>query len=106
MELIINTDPKLPPKVRYYLVINEHLQNDLFKYLKSKNSFVKETPNGRIELKLSFVHTINLIHGVGYSFHYIFDDIEKESWTRMCKPKKFGRQKIKNRIEFPLEFKL
>ena len=76
--MIINTDPTLPPKIRYCLVINEYLQNDGFGYLKSKNKFVKKTFNGKIELRVSFVHTINLIHGVGCSFHYIFDDIELE----------------------------
>lgn len=76
--MIIDTDPTLPPKIRYCRVINEYLQNDGFGYLKSKNTFVKKTSSGKMELRVSFVNTINLIHGVGFSFHYIFDDIELE----------------------------
>lgn len=96
--MIIDTDPTLPPKIRYCLVINEYLQNDGFSYLKTKNTFVKKTSNGKIELRVSFVHTINLIHCVGFSFHYIFDDIELE-FQRL-----FGKIWTNWTVYFPLGY--
>ena len=76
--MIFETDLKLAPKVRYCLVLLNQLKNEGYKYLKSKNEFVKGFELGEHRLSLQFVSTMGIIHSVGFHLKIIFSDLERE----------------------------
>ena len=73
---MIVTDPTLKPSDRYCLILNEQLAKDGF-ILKSRK-FERPFRHGKQIIDPSFISTAGFIHGIDFSYHIIFEQIEKQ----------------------------
>jgi hypothetical protein len=74
---IIKTDPTDKPSNRYEKVLFHYLEKEGYKYLKSKNEFIKDFQFGKQIINLQYSSQIGYIYNVEYYAHIIFNDLEK-----------------------------
>lgn len=74
---IIKTDPSDKPRIRYEKVLFDSLENEGYKYLKSKSEFVQTFDFGKRIISLSYNSSFGYISAVQYSVKIIFTDLEK-----------------------------
>ena len=72
---MIVTDSTIKPSDRYCLILNEALSKDWF-ILKNKK-FERSFKYGKQIIDPSFISTAGFIHGIDFSYHIIFEQVEK-----------------------------
>ena len=75
---LIKTNPNERPKIRFEKVLLHFLQEENYKYLKSKNEFVQDFEFGKRIIKLSYNNSIGYISSVQFFSHIIFINIEEK----------------------------
>lgn len=73
----VKTDPNLRPRLRFLNILNSNLQNENFRLVKSSNAFKRELDFGQQAIRLSFINTMGIIHGVQTVHTIKFTQFEK-----------------------------
>jgi hypothetical protein len=83
------TDLSLKPSERYEQVLLHQLDKEGFRYIKSKNEFIRDFQYGKQIIRIFYSTQLSYIYNVEYSARIIFHDLEKAfkkvypeySWT-------------------------
>lgn len=75
---LIHTDSELPPRLRFATVLQQHLEKEGYRFVKSKNEFVLDFEFGRKVISFSYVSTMGYIHSVDCFIYIIFKGIESD----------------------------
>ncbi len=77
-EKYIKTNPENKPSVRLSNVILNKLEKEEYRFLKSKNEFVKDFEFGRKVIRLSYNSSFGYISDIECFVYIVFTDVEKQ----------------------------
>lgn len=74
----MKTNPDGKPSARFEAVVNSRLENEGYKYLKSKSEFVQPFKYGKRILALHYNNSFGYVSNVECFVHIVFADLEKK----------------------------